>query len=144
MTTVNYSICLLTTRISTRTRDIQAYCGRSESRSKRGGVIVCAATACSRARLRTEPRPSGSGCAIIYDAVFSSILLRSCCMLSAHCCYFRSVLSSHVTYPVHMPSTDVGTAYAQRAPHQETRPRLLHSRRFDYVPLPVVRRFVGR
>src|ERR1039457_7367065 len=84
--------------------------------TKRGDVIVCAATACSeavkecsrrgpgmpgpyisgvccrgeaclprtaggffhgfsRARLRTEPRPSGSGCAIIYDALFRTKVL---------------------------------------------------------------------
>jgi DNA-3-methyladenine glycosylase I len=33
-------------------------------------IIVCATTACLRARLRTEPRPSGIGCAITYDALF--------------------------------------------------------------------------
>src|ERR1035438_6212805 len=45
----------------------------NRSGTKRGDVIVCAATACSRARLRTEPRPSGSGCAIIYDALFRMV-----------------------------------------------------------------------
>jgi hypothetical protein len=43
--------------------------------TKHDDLIVCASTACLRARLRTEPgpagTPSGSACAITCDALFS-------------------------------------------------------------------------
>ncbi|SPF54350.1 hypothetical protein SBA4_6330016 [Candidatus Sulfopaludibacter sp. SbA4] len=44
---------------------------------KHDDLIVCASTACLRARLRTEPRPSGSACAITYDALFRTLAPQS-------------------------------------------------------------------
>src|ERR1019366_1478506 len=39
--------------------------------SKHGDAIVCATTACLRARLGTTPMRSGSGCAVTYGVLFS-------------------------------------------------------------------------
>src|ERR1039458_1583792 len=39
--------------------------------SKHGDAIVCATTACLRARLGTTPIRSGSGCAVTYGVLFS-------------------------------------------------------------------------
>jgi hypothetical protein len=42
--------------------------------TKHDDLIVCASTACFRARLRTEPRPLGSAGAITYDAGLRLVL----------------------------------------------------------------------
>ena len=44
-------------------------------KNKQHVIAVCAATARLRSRLRSEPRPLGSGCAIAGRALFSTAIL---------------------------------------------------------------------